>query len=177
MLYFIAIVAPDHINEQVLIWKNYMKEQYGCNVALRSPAHITLVPPFSMKEENETDLSNYLKEFSSTEKSFPVSLKDFDNFKPRVIFLHVEPDEPLLQLQKSINKYLLSLNKFPIKKEDRPFHPHITIANRDLNQKDFPKAWAHFKNLSFRAGFTADRISLLKHNKDAWQIADDFPLS
>ena len=177
MLYFIAIVAPSHIDEQVLIWKKYMEQHYGCKVALRSPAHITLVPPFSMKEESEIELSNYLQEFSSGEKSFSIRVKDFDNFKPHVIFLHVEPGGPLLQLQERLNEYLLSLKKFPIKKEERPFHPHITIANRDLPKKDFAKAWAYFQTLSFTAEFTAGSVSLLKHNNHRWEIAACFPLS
>ena len=176
MLYFIAIVAPAEINDPVLVWKKYMEEQYGCTVALRSPAHITLVPPFTMKEDRENELGEYLQQFSSAEKSFTINLKDFDNFKPRVIFLHVEPGEALLQLKERLELYLLSLEKFPVKKEERPFHPHITIANRDLNKKDFPKAWAYFQSLSFSATFTADSIYLLKHNNKEWEMAARFPL-
>jgi 2'-5' RNA ligase len=174
MMYFIAIVAPDELNNQVLVWKNYMGQHYGCKAALRSPAHITLVPPFSMKEENENELSNYLKEFSAAEKSFPIHVKDFYNFKPRVIFLHVELDSLLIELKERLDIYLLSLQKFPVKKEERPFHPHITIANRDLHKKDFPKAWDYFQNLSFTARFPANNVSLLKHNNTHWNIARNF---
>lgn len=176
MLYFIAIVAPDKINDQVLVYKKYMEQHYGCKVALRSPAHITLAPPFSMKAENEDELSKYLQQFSSTQKSFSIRVNNFDNFKPRVLFLHVEPDGPLLKLKEELDEYLLSLKKFPVKKEERPFHPHITIANRDLHKKDFPKAWDYFQNLSYSITFTADSISLLKHNNISWDIAVSFPL-
>jgi 2'-5' RNA ligase len=174
MLYFIAIVVPGEINNQVLVWKKYMEQHYGCKAALRSPAHITLVPPFSMKEEKEEELSNYLQQFSGAEKSFPVPLKNFGNFKPRVIFLHVEPGGQLLELKERLDLYLLSLQKFPIKKEERPFHPHITIANRDLHKKDFSKAWAYFQEISFAAEFTAVSISLLKYNKTSWDVAASF---
>lgn len=174
MLYFIAIVVPEEMNEQVVLWKKYMEQHYGCKVALRSPGHITLVPPFSMKEDNEEELSNYLKEFCSKEISFDITVKDFDNFKPRVIFLHVNPDEKLLSLKERLDLYLLSINKFPVKKEERAFHPHITIANRDLHKKDFPKAWSHFKELSYKASFRAEGVSLLKHNNKEWQIASRF---
>jgi 2'-5' RNA ligase len=177
MQYFIAIVAPDEINNQVLVYKKYMEQHYGCKVALRSPAHITLIPPFSMKSENEDELGQYLQKFSGTQKNFSIRINNFDHFKPRVIFLHVEPDGPLLQLKENLDVYLLALKKFPIKKEERPFHPHITIANRDLQKKDFPKAWAHFQTLSFSTDFPAENISLLKHNNTNWEVARSFVLS
>jgi 2'-5' RNA ligase len=129
-----------------------------------------------MPLESEDELCNYLKEFSSTQKSFPIRLNNFDNFKPRVIFLHVEPDGPLLQLKERLDEYLLSLKKFTFKKEERAFHPHITIANRDLHKKDFPKAWTYFQELSYSISFTAESISLLKHNNSSWDIAASFPL-
>lgn len=176
MLYFIAIVAPNDINQQVLVWKKYMEQHYGCKVALRSPAHITLVPPFTMSTEKEAALTGYLQQFSNSKSSFDIRLKNFDNFKPSVIFLHVEPDDLLLQLKLDLENYLLALKDFPIKKEDRPFHPHITIANRDLHKKDFPKAWAYFQTLSFEAGFMADNISLLRHNNKEWEIASSFSM-
>lgn len=170
MLYFVAIVVPQHINEQVLVWKKYMEKEYGCKVALRSPAHITLVPPFSMTKEKE--LSNYLREFAGTENKFTIRLKNFDHFKPRVIFVHVDPGAALIQLKERLDSYLPK--SFRFKKEQRPFHPHITIANRDLAKKDFPAAWAYFEKLSFDAEFTVDNISLLRHNNKEWQVAESY---
>lgn len=167
MLYFIAIVAPGHIDAAVLVWKKYMEQEYGCKVALRSPAHITLIPPFSMARENEPALIEELQQFSAA--SFDIRLKNFDSFKPKVIFLHVEPNELLSQLKAALGQFLIK--DFPIKKDDRPFHPHITIANRDLRKNDFGKAWAYFQSLLYEAVFSADNISLLRHNNKEWEIA------
>jgi 2'-5' RNA ligase len=49
-MYFVAILAPEKINADALKWKLYFREKFGCRAALHSPAHITLVPPFWMKE-------------------------------------------------------------------------------------------------------------------------------
>ena len=67
-LYFIAILAPKKIDKEVSEWKQYMKEQYGCKVAQRSPAHITLIPPFNMKEEIENLMASAMNEFVSKKK-------------------------------------------------------------------------------------------------------------
>ncbi|HJS54817.1 MAG TPA: hypothetical protein VJ765_09745, partial [Chitinophagaceae bacterium] len=72
---YIAIVAPKAIHQQVLRWKNFFKENFGSVVALRSPAHITLIPPFWMKEELENVLINDINEFSITKTKFEITLK------------------------------------------------------------------------------------------------------
>ena len=60
-MYYIAVAAPEEINKQALKWKQYMKDVYGCVVALKSPAHITLIPPFWCKEELEKIITNNLR--------------------------------------------------------------------------------------------------------------------
>lgn len=169
MLYFIAIVTPDDINRQVLEWKHYMRDHFNCQVALKSPAHITLVPPFSTKKEQEPELITLLGTIQL--QPFPVYLKNFDVFRPRVIFVHVEANDSLLQLKKKVEDTLLLTDRFHIKKEDRPFHPHITIANRDLEKADFKAAWQHFETIQYQAVFDATAISLLRHNGSLWEIA------
>jgi len=54
-MYFAALVAPPGVNEDALKWKNFFKERFGCIVPLKSPAHITLIPPLWMNEDLEPD--------------------------------------------------------------------------------------------------------------------------
>jgi 2'-5' RNA ligase len=117
-MYFIAIVAPEEINQQVLKWKNFFQERYECSVALKSPAHITIIPPFWMNEELEDGLINSIREFSIAKTKFEISLKDFAAFKPKVIFVDVVKSEILNGLYQSFSDFIISQNKFPIKKED-----------------------------------------------------------
>lgn len=170
-MYFIALVAPADINRDVLAWKNLMKERFDCSVALRSPAHITLVPPFWMDEAIESKLTKLLKEFSGAETLFEIGLKNFDAFKPRVIFLDVIPNESLQTLHSRLLDFLVTRsNDLPIEKEDRPFHPHITIATRDLHKKAFREAWEIFKEKSYEASWPVDSISVLRHNQKNWDV-------
>ena len=143
-MYYVAILAPREIDQQVLKWKNYFKEHHGCTVALKSPAHITIVPPFWMKEDLENELIKFIDEFSTGQDKFEIKLKDFSAFKPKVIFIDVEKHETLINLHKDFNDFILQKNKFPIEKDDRPFHPHVTVATRDLHKKAFNEAWTIF---------------------------------
>jgi 2'-5' RNA ligase len=174
-LYFIAIVAPDEVNRQVLAWKNYMLHQFNCKVALRSPAHITLVPPFNMQPALEKPLALALGAFAREQTLFPVYLKNFAAFAPRVIYVHVEHSLPLLQLKKNADIFLLQDHRFPIKKEERSFHPHITIATRDLKKGDFAAAWPYFHDRLYEAVFEAGAISLLAHTGKQWEIVANCP--
>ena len=169
-MYYIAIVAPEEINQEVLKWKNYFKDHFGCNAALKSPAHITLIPPFWMKDDLEHDLENSISDFSSTKNKFEIRLKDFAAFKPKVIFVDVVKSEVLNGLYQSFADFIFSQNKFPIKKDDRPFHPHVTLATRDLYKKAFQEAWEIFSKRKYEVSWMVDGISLLRHNKKNWDI-------
>ena len=169
-MYFIAVVAPAEVNTQVLQWKHYMRDHYGCTVALKSPAHITLIPPFWMNEQLEHELIADVDAFSMQQHPFNIGLKSFDAFKPKVIFVGIEENEALKKLKSSLEEYLISLHKYPVKKESRPFHPHITIANRDLRKKDFHPAFEHFSKIDYAEKFPASDISILKHSGTEWQV-------
>ena len=168
-LYFVAIVAPAAVNEQVRVWKQYMLDHFNCRVALRSPAHITLIPPFHLQKEQEGTLMSALDHCKKNMVAFDIMLKDFAAFKPRVIYVDVVPDRRLTEVKRSVEE-LLYESGFPIKKETRPFHPHVTLANRDLKREDFPKAWEYFSNLKYEATFSADNISLLRSGQGGWEI-------
>ena len=169
-MYFIALVAPEEIDQQVLKWKNFFKERYECSVALKSPAHITIIPPFWMNEELENDLINSIREFSIINAKFEITLQNFEAFQPKVIFVQVVKSEILNGLYQSFADFIISLNKFPIKKEDRHFHPHVTLATRDLYKKAFQEAWEIFSKKKYGAIWIVNGISLLRHNKKNWDV-------
>ena len=169
-MYFVALVAPREINDQVVKWKNFFKEHYQCIVALKSPAHITLIPPFWMQAELESDLINSIAEFSLTIKSFDLVLKDFEAFRPRVIFVDVLKNETLHELHHTLTDFIYKQDRFPVKKEDRPFHPHVTLAARDLYKKAFYEAWEIFSTKKYEAYWKVNGISLLRNNKKNWDV-------
>ena len=168
-MYFIAIVLPPALDEKILAYKKWMAEKYGCKVGLKSPAHITIVPPFWMEEEKEEQLKNDLQILSADVNAFALSTANFSVFKPRTLFVAVTENEQLKILKKAADIFFRS-SSYPVKAENRPFHPHITIATRDLHKKDFAEAWPHFENKSLEEEFVAKGLSLLKHNGRTWDV-------
>jgi 2'-5' RNA ligase len=174
-MYYIAILAPEEINTEVLKWKHFFKERFGCTAALKSPAHVTLIPPFWMNEELENDLVASIKEFSDKQEKFHARLKDFSAFKPKVIFVDLLKNEKLESLYAAFTEFILQQNKFPLKKDERNFHPHITLATRDLHKKAFYEAWEIFAVKKYEAEWLVTGISLLRHNKKNWEVVFTSP--
>ena len=169
-MYYMAVVAPEEVNSKVKKFKEFMKERFGCTVALKSPAHITLIPPFWHDDTDEEKMKEWLKEFSKGKTEFTLELDGFSSFPPRVLFVKVKSSEPLESLKGQLEEYLIDHSNLPVKKETRSFHPHITIANRDLMKRDYLPAWEHFRNMKYSANFTVKDLSLLKHNGTNWEI-------
>ena len=173
-MYFIAVVLPQHLDEKIRAYKTWMHEMYGSKVGLKSPAHITIAAPFWMEAYKEARLAGDIKSLAQTVSEFSLATADFSVFEPKTIFIALAPSEPLHQLKKTSDHFFLPTN-YKIKPEARPFHPHITIATRDLHKKDFAEAWCHFKNKLFRETFIASGLSLLKHNGRIWEVVFTAP--
>jgi 2'-5' RNA ligase len=62
----------------------------------------------------------------------------------------------------------------PEKSATRQFHPHITIAHRDLSKEQFPLVWSYINEISVEELFLANNYSILKHNGQKWTILKSF---
>lgn len=176
--YFIAIVPPEPLLSTIQEVKQTIFDNYGTKGALRSPGHITLHMPFSWEEEKEEKLITELSAFRFP-NSFKVQLKDYQCFEPRVVFISV-PENPLLfDLQQSLVKHAKQkLQLFNQSDDMRGFHPHVTVAFRDLKKPVFYKLWEEYKDKPFEAEFECASICLLKHNNQRWDVYREFkPMS
>jgi 2'-5' RNA ligase len=168
-MYYVAIVCPREIDEKVFQFKEWMRKQFGCMVALKSPGHITLIPPFWMDEDREDELLQTLEQFTSNVAP-EIELNGFSHFGDRVLFIQVKENSALSDFKEQTETHFLQNFTGVIKKDERPFNPHVTIANRDVSPSTFLKAWAHFSKEQFEGSFTADKVSILKLNSGKWNV-------
>lgn len=169
-MYFTAVVLPPELNSDILKLKKWAQEGWGCKVGLKSPAHITLLPPFWMDEKWEPDFIKDLDLLCHPLSSFPISTNNFSAFKPRTIFIDVVVDEPLRRLKQQTDLYFKERPHYGAKIDTRSFHPHITIATRDLRKSAFAEAWPQVAQQVFKETFTATGTGLLRHNGRAWDV-------
>ena len=169
-MYYAAVVLPEDLNKQVLNWKIYMLEKYNCKVGLKSPAHITIIPPFWMEEEKENQFLSDIGRLSARIEPFMIETNNFSAFRLRTIFIAVKGNKQLSGLKEAVDQFFGNENPYHIKIETRPFHPHITIATRDLFKKDFNDAWSMFQQQTFEARWITKGLSVLRHNKKNWEV-------
>lgn len=170
-LYFISIIPPEHIRIEIRHLKEEMRERFGAKHALKLPAHITLIPPFKLPEDRELQLMQSLEVFATSRTPFYLWLSGFGNFAPRVLFVEVVEKEKIIALHHDLCKNLSVITEIPREKD---LHPHMTIANRDLDESLFPAASKYLSGRDYETRFEVDSLSLIKHNNREWEILMDF---
>jgi 2'-5' RNA ligase len=173
-LYFIGLVPGENLREAVKQLKLEMRENYGAGHALKSPAHITLQMPFRKPAEEEQEVISSLARFAEQQTSFKVGLEDFDCFPPRVIFIRIVNHSPVVAFRNELVPVLRDEIGLSAKQIGSRFHPHLTVATRDLAEEQFPKAWEAFSKRQFRAEFEVRSLFLLRHNSKYWDIYREF---
>lgn len=177
-LYFIAVLPPEEESDQITDLKRYCKAHFGSGHALNSPPHITLHMPFKWNEKKRAVLDQCLDQVATATNAFRVQLQDYDFFEPRVVFVDVVENPALRELQQRLGKHMrLELNLFNADYKDRPFHPHVTIAFRDLKKPKFYEAKTHFSQQHMAMDFEIKDLVLLKHDGKGWQVEKRFSFS
>lgn len=163
--YFIAIVLPEPFQAEIEALKQWLYSEYGLKGALRSPAHITLHRPFEWKVEKENVLMEKLAAFKF-DKGFEIELNNFDFFEPRVVFVNVLENQILEELHANLKTYSQKELKLLNEINDlRGFHPHVTIAFRDLKKPLFFELQKLYKTKNLNACFSYSGFSLLRLEK------------
>lgn len=175
--YFIAIVPPPPLRDEIHALKVRIGTTYGTKGALRSPPHITLHMPFLWNETKEEKMLQSLGDFALSSHRVAITLDGVGSFAPRVVFLAVNENQQLTDLQTRLFRHCkVMLNLFNANYKDRPFHPHVTLAFRDLRKDQFGALWNEIKEQSFNATFEASSITLLKHDGKQWLSFREFRL-
>ncbi|MDH3650713.1 MAG: 2'-5' RNA ligase family protein [Saprospiraceae bacterium] len=166
-LYFVAVVPPDEIQREVVQFKKFAAQHFKSIHALKSPPHITVIPPFWWNPDRINEIIDGLTSIVCQMPPFDVLLHGFGCFVPRVIYIDVGKSPPLADLHRGLKDlYLRQWNLRPDKRDQ--YHPHMTIAFKDLSKSQFYLAWDYFKNKIYQANFDANTISLLEHDGRRW---------
>ena len=170
-LYFIAIVLPDELSVRVRNIQEDFARRFNSERALHSPPHITLQAPFKFLAESEEKLKSELDNFAKQQVPLKIELSGFDCFKNRnkpVIFVRIVENTNLIHLQKRLVAHIENQQIIPADKERRDFHPHCTVAFRDLSFTSFNKAWKEFEPREFEGSCRIDQVCLLKSTRGFW---------
>lgn len=174
--YFLAIVLPQPYLDEVEKIKQQLFTEFGLKGGMRSPSHITLHMPFELQSKNEPELINVLKNIK-LDSPFEIECDGFGAFDERVIFINVYNCKELLALHKNCVKQLAKSFNFENELNNlRGFHPHITIAYRDLKKHQFVSVRSYLSGFNPNFKFFASEFSILKLNS-TYEVLNSFPIS
>lgn len=166
--YFLAIVPEGAIQDNCTEMKNEIRDKFNVKYSLKSPAHVTLKMPFSYNEAKEEKLIQALRKFLVQFESFPISVGGVDSFGKRVIFLKIKADDRLTKLQAELKVFCKKELNLGDELSDRNFHPHMTIAFKDLKEVHFDEILNLVKGRSIQEEYFVSKIHLLKRMEGRW---------
>ena len=173
--YFLALLPPEEILQRAHGIKEEIREKFGIKYALKSPPHITLKMPFSYNEAKEDYLTARIGEFLKNQLPFQTKITGVGTFGNRVIFLDIEKSEELEKLQSSLKAFCKKELNLVDELSDRNYHPHMTIAFKDLKPGSFSEVLNLVRQRGFQTEFCAVELALLKRIEGRWILYRSIP--
>lgn len=173
--HFLGVLIPEDITLTLEDCRRYMNEAYGCKSGYRTPIHVTLVPPFHLPEEYTTaDLVQAIEKDvlpQAAQLKFDAHIDNFDAFGDRTIFAKVIRDEKWTVLRDKVLAAVLKAAPGCTKKDQRPFQPHLTVANRDIPAGVSADALEVMNELNLIEDFPVDNITIFERKGGKWEAA------
>lgn len=175
-IYFIAVIPPNNICESITASRMDFADRFESKAALKTIPHITLKAPFKLTPPDQSDLRRWFGALSFQTGPFQIELKNFSAFNNKrhpVIFVNPVLNAPLSSLQKEIiSSFQFTYPEIPVTEQEMKFHPHITIAYRDLSFANFSEAWKEYQKKEYQGIFDVDSFALLQHDGRVWNVID-----
>lgn len=178
-LYFLGLQPPEDLSAIITGLKEDIAVRYGSRHALKVPPHVTLVPPWRAAAEIRS-LREALPGFAAGTSAVDLHLSGFGYFeqaRTRVIYLAVTPTETLQNLHRKLRSLVAKTLVLPDMESDSDFHPHITLAHRDLTSAAFHLAWPGYRERVFEATCSVTAITLFAHDGQRWQADARYPFA
>lgn len=170
--HFLGVLIPDDLTLTLEDCRRYMSETYGCHSGYGTPIHVTLVPPFHLPEEYTTeDLVQTIETDVLPEAEnlkFDAHIDNFDAFGDRTIFAKVIYDDKWTALRDKVISAVLKAAPGCTKKDQRPYQPHLTVANRDIPAGVSKDVLEVMNDMNLVEDFPVDNITIFERRNGRW---------
>ncbi|WP_158736147.1 2'-5' RNA ligase family protein [Alteribacillus sp. YIM 98480] len=157
-------------SKQIQDMANNYRKRYDTHY-LWIPPHVTLKPPYELKEDQLEQEMQRIQTISSKTPPFPLTIYKADTFYPKEnkIFFKIKPNDILLSLYEALNEQQNS-------KEKEEFTPHLTIG-QDLTNDEHFDVVDQLKMKDIHHEEIIDQIQLLYQLEDkCWTVYETFHL-
>lgn len=168
--FFIGITLPREFEQEV----ESIRRRFH---APRTAPHVTVIPPFQWGQGDER-LRQIMTQATRNLAPFQLAARGIGHFGSAVIFIDVLLSDQLLQCHDTVQKALEAADIKGIA-EQRPYHPHITLATR-LSRGLFNRYMEELAGYSPEVEFTCRQIALFKMYREGrarrWQVLTQLAL-
>ena len=177
--HFIGVLLPEDLTSRLEGYRRYMNQQYGCRSGHGTPIHVTLVPPFQLPAPCTTaDIATTLAQMVAEKKwhTFNAKIEGFDAFGDRTLFAKVIPSTVWTAFRAAAFGAVAATSPGAVRKDTRPFQPHITVANRDIPPGASTEALEYLNELELKTTFPVDNITIFERKEKRWVIGQQIEL-
>ena len=177
--HFIGVLLPEDLTQRLEGYRRYMNQKYGCRSGHGTHIHVTLVPPFLLPAPCTTShIAAALVQMVAEKKwhTFNAKIEGFDAFGDRTLFAKVLPSAVWTAFRAAVCSTVAATSPGAVRKDTRPFQPHITVANRDIPPGASTEALEHLNELELKASFPVDNITIFERKDRRWVIGQQVVL-
>lgn len=168
--YNIVILPPPDLQRKLMA----LRQRHPLLRSL-APPHITVKSPFLMRS-TVARVVDQLETICEKVPPFPVQLGGLGQFGRSVIYVDVQPSDPLQWLHVDLVEGLLDFVETLNERWDgEGFNPHLTLAE-SLDPQDFPEVRKALQGMRLRRRFMVSQLHLLRGHGH-WAVMRSFPLS
>lgn len=177
--HFVGVLVNEDLTETLEECRSFMNQKYGCKSGHKTPIHVTLIPPFALDENYTThqlvENVRYVCEtlYETKKLPFESKLDGFGSFSERTIFANVVTSDDWTNLRDSICKELQKAFPGCIKKDNKPFKTHISVANRDIPEGATYSALKSLSEVELPSSFNVDTIAVFTKKNNQWIVEDE----
>jgi len=175
--HFVGVLVPPSLAGTVENCRAWMSARYGCRSGYLTEPHVTLVPPFVLRDDAPSDgdapeqrLEQALGEWTVAQRSFNARVRGFGAFAHRTIFARVEDDGRWSAWQRGARGAIAEAFPGMLPAARDTYTPHLTVANRDIPETGFMDALAYFAELELDEEFPVDRVVLFERRNNLWEV-------
>lgn len=145
--------------------------RFGDPMATKIPAHVTLLPPTEVSEEEHEALMEHLRGVAARFAPFEMLLRGTGTFRPvsPVVFVQVARGIPQCERLEA------AVRSGPVRRDlDFPYHPHVTVAHH-LSDDQLDLAFEELAR--YEVSYTVKGFDLYHHGEDGiWRSVHTFAL-
>lgn len=172
MRYVIVCVVKGEAGEFNDILRSELLEKFKAKSS-KLPPHFTIKAPFEY-DGDMSSLEKSLDEFCSKERKKSFSMKNYNHFDNRVIYMDVNMSKEGKKLHNKLIDLLCKFSYIDFKKndgKDKVFH--VTLTSKKLPPK-YEEVWKYVNQFPFEFNCYFDNISIFKWIDNTWKLHREF---